>query len=354
MIQDGCYRIKSVSTNTSRVYLTHTPNGQVRGAQRLAPDSDTQKWKITRKFNGHYEIFSMSAGSASSIAEPNGFEKEITMSITGSATEWIFSVRTNGDVLNQDSARIPSPKNTLDLSAGDRIVLWLKNELPQQWWTFELIQPLPRPTTQASSSSKDTKEVIIDDGHKDIDSDALGSNNDSDDSDDDFVDVETDDGSTVFVDAPKLEWIACAGSEIPPYAVKGGHEKDGMPLYIARAAYKGGIHPGKAGPHLTPGCRIPCGGEEHKIESYEVLTGDPSLYRWVSYNRGTLDGSTLGAIPIEGCREKNGTPLYHIRAYHNGSMVPGKAGPGLQGRCNVGYHGKEWKITEAYSVLCYP
>lgn len=37
-----------------------------------------------------------------------------------------------------------------------------------------------------------------------------------------------------------------AGGVIPDGAVQAGWEQDGSPLYAARAAFEGGLHPGKA------------------------------------------------------------------------------------------------------------
>ncbi|KAL2916007.1 hypothetical protein HK105_204431 [Polyrhizophydium stewartii] len=57
---------------------------------------------------------------------------------------------------------------------------------------------------------------------------------------------------------------------IPGMLVQGGHEPDGQPLFVARATYMGGVHPGKAGTHLK-GAHIAYGGEEFHLLDYEVL-----------------------------------------------------------------------------------
>lgn len=48
--------------------------------------------------------------------------------------------------------------------------------------------------------------------------------------------------------------------------------------------------------------------------------------RWVSVS-GEVKLEYLGAQPVEGGRENNGTPLYIARAYHKDAVHPGKAGP---------------------------
>ncbi|KAJ1939190.1 hypothetical protein EC988_007383, partial [Linderina pennispora] len=50
-----------------------------------------------------------------------------------------------------------------------------------------------------------------------------------------------------------FQWVSCSNGHIPPNAVQGGIERDGKPLFVARAMYKGGLHPGKAGPHIQKG-----------------------------------------------------------------------------------------------------
>jgi hypothetical protein len=65
-------------------------------------------------------------------------------------------------------------------------------------------------------------------------------------------------------------WKPAVNGNIPDGAVVAGHEKDGQPLYVARAVYMGGVHPGKV--RLAFGAaNIPYGGEEVKVNPYEVL-----------------------------------------------------------------------------------
>ena len=50
----------------------------------------------------------------------------------------------------------------------------------------------------------------------------------------------------------------------------------------------------------------------------------------------------LGAIPVEGGREKNGEPLYIARAYYKDGIHPGKAGRHLEG----------WLSAELLKLMC--
>jgi len=67
-------------------------------------------------------------------------------------------------------------------------------------------------------------------------------------------------------------WIKREGNNIPLHAFKAGYEKDGSPLYIARARMVDGVMtPGKCGPGVK-GAHFPYGGKEVIIEHhYEVF-----------------------------------------------------------------------------------
>jgi hypothetical protein len=68
-------------------------------------------------------------------------------------------------------------------------------------------------------------------------------------------------------------WVKASGGKVPDGAVVSGFEANGEPLFVARAAYKGGIHQGKV--RLAFGAaNIPYGGNEVKVPDYEVLVND--------------------------------------------------------------------------------
>ncbi len=66
-----------------------------------------------------------------------------------------------------------------------------------------------------------------------------------------------------------IKWVEASDGDIPRNAVVGGDE-DGAKLYIARAFYRGGTHPGKIKKGWD-GCNIGYGGKEVTIRNYEVL-----------------------------------------------------------------------------------
>lgn len=65
--------------------------------------------------------------------------------------------------------------------------------------------------------------------------------------------------------------------------------------------------------------------------------GDIRALRWVNF-RGRLNVQQLGARPVEGGREKDGTPLFIASAQHGPNVLPGKVSEKLDGMChfNVG------------------
>lgn len=68
----------------------------------------------------------------------------------------------------------------------------------------------------------------------------------------------------------KIRWIQGDFGEVPPGAVVGGHEANGERLFICRAPYKGGFHPGKIRAAFR-GCNIGYGGNEVTVNPYDVL-----------------------------------------------------------------------------------
>ena len=65
-------------------------------------------------------------------------------------------------------------------------------------------------------------------------------------------------------------WVPASGGNVPDGALPGGKEANGERLYLCRASYNGGVHPGKVRAAFG-GCNIGWGGGEHVVSSYEVL-----------------------------------------------------------------------------------
>ncbi|KAI8321703.1 hypothetical protein GQ54DRAFT_250272, partial [Martensiomyces pterosporus] len=147
-----------------------------------------------------------------------------------------------------------------------------------------------------------------------------------------------------------FQWISASNGHIPPNAVQGGIEKDGKPLFVARTMYKGGLHPGKAAPHLEDGgCNIGWGHKEVAVSEYQVLCGDASKLRWVK-QEGALN--IQGFIPVQAGHEETGEPLYIAKTLVEGSQQLGKCAPHIKKGMSYPYGHKE-KDTNDYMVLAY-
>jgi len=66
------------------------------------------------------------------------------------------------------------------------------------------------------------------------------------------------------------------------------------------------------------------------VEEFEVLVGDMKALHWVA-TRGRLNVASLGHRPVEGGREKDGTPVYVVRAPYKDAEHPGKTSEKLDG-----------------------
>ncbi|KFB37639.1 hypothetical protein ZHAS_00004877 [Anopheles sinensis] len=104
--------------------------------------------------------------------------------------------------------------------------------------------------------------------------------------------------------------------DIPPTAVCAGKDRDGSPIYVARAKHDGDLLPGKviASSHMA---YVPYEGKEICLDNFEVLTGTD--FTWVASSNGLVP---TGAF-VAG-KTASGKPLYVGRTDYNGSVVPGK------------------------------
>lgn len=136
-----------------------------------------------------------------------------------------------------------------------------------------------------------------------------------------------------------MEWVRMhTGDRLPHHAVASGTQPNPpATLFVCRANYRGGVHPGK----LFDGrCNISWGGSEVTLSQYEVLVSRKSL-SWVS--------ASFGAIPpraIQGGYQHDG-PLYICQASYNGGIHSGKV---VGQNCNFGWGGKEISVPY-YKVL---
>ncbi|KAL0948489.1 hypothetical protein HGRIS_011056 [Hohenbuehelia grisea] len=132
----------------------------------------------------------------------------------------------------------------------------------------------------------------------------------------------------------KFLWVKAHGGFHPQNAIKGGEDTSGPnqngPLYVARAPYKGGIHPGKSNAFF--GCFIPYGDKEIEFkDGYEELTGPQDAITWIDAS-GRFSYDFVGdRVPFVAGHEENGTPLFIVQAdlgsgrgVHCGKTSPGE------------------------------
>jgi len=139
---------------------------------------------------------------------------------------------------------------------------------------------------------------------------------------------------------PELRWVPGSNGSVPRGAVVGGQEP-GRQLYVCRAQYQGGVHPGKV---VGSNCNIGYGGREITLPQYEVLTTrEPQRIGWVRASRGALAPNAV----IGG--QEPGRQLYLCRASHQGGVHPGKV---VGSNCNIGYGGAEVTLPD-YEVMVF-
>jgi len=139
---------------------------------------------------------------------------------------------------------------------------------------------------------------------------------------------------------PTSRWVSASGGSVPSGAVVAGHEADGTPLYVARAATHDGLHPGKVRPAFGA-ANIPYGGQEIKVNPYEVLVGEAT---WESARDGRVpDGAIVAGY------EADGAPLFVARAHVHDGLHPGKVRLAFRA-ANIPWGGAEEKANP-YEVL---
>jgi hypothetical protein len=86
--------------------------------------------------------------------------------------------------------------------------------------------------------------------------------------------IEVDEFEVLVGDMSHLRWVSTSGrlnvASLGYRPVEGGHEKNGTPVYIARAPHKEATQPGKVSEELD-GAYITYGGKEKVIKEYQVL-----------------------------------------------------------------------------------
>lgn len=136
-----------------------------------------------------------------------------------------------------------------------------------------------------------------------------------------------------------IGWVnMMRGMPLPYDAVIGGSQPyPPATLYVCRAQYNGGLHPGKL---FAGNCNIGWGGDEIVATQYQVL---------VSYSRLHWVSASHGYIPVNAIRGgyEQGNPLFICQAEYRRGMHTGKV---VGQMCHIGWGGKEIAIPY-YNVL---
>lgn len=138
-------------------------------------------------------------------------------------------------------------------------------------------------------------------------------------------------------------WVPAHNGSVVFGAEVSGMEANGAPLFVCRARFNGGLHPGKMR-HSFRGCNIGWGGREHTLGAYDLVISNGGRLRWLPAAGGQVfQGAMVGG------REANGQVLYVCRAFFNGGTHIGKVRAGFRG-CNIGWGGREHTVP-AYQLL---
>ncbi|KAJ2868465.1 hypothetical protein GGI22_000823 [Coemansia erecta] len=152
-----------------------------------------------------------------------------------------------------------------------------------------------------------------------------------------------------------LWWAKACNGQIPAGALAQGVDRSGQPLFIARSAYKGGVHLGVAAPHLTDGgFQLSWGGRAHSLNEYQVLCGDIERTCWVPV-QGSVQGLVdRGVRLVHGGNEADGsTPLFIAKAQAGGAVVLGKCGPHIRSGMSYPDAGGAERNESKYMVLAH-
>jgi len=145
-------------------------------------------------------------------------------------------------------------------------------------------------------------------------------------------------------------WVLVEGRDkIPKSALVVGKDKDNNEIYAARLFFEHSLQIGKASRVFKEGSAVGYAGQVVELSTFEVLVADSQGVCWVSCSR-QLDVQGLGAQPVEGGKEANGSLLYVARVRYEGGLHPAKCGEHLPA-AHLAFHGTE-VLVEDYEVLC--
>ncbi|MEJ8835577.1 DM9 repeat-containing protein [Ramlibacter sp. AN1133] len=146
----------------------------------------------------------------------------------------------------------------------------------------------------------------------------------------------------------ETDWVPAARGALPVGLAPAGREAPpaSTELYICRAVFANGVHPGKIRPGFA-GCNVGWGGREYTSPDYQVLVKHD--LSWAPATGGSVPSNAMKAGE-EGTPGRE--PLFICRASYRNGVHPGKVRPGFGG-CNIGWGGRE-EVVARYEVLLGP
>lgn len=131
-------------------------------------------------------------------------------------------------------------------------------------------------------------------------------------------------------------WVGASSAQPLPSNVLQAGEDGGQPVYLCRAPYSAGMHPGKI---VSGTCHITYGVKQVEVSDYQVLVD--AVGSWKNATRGYDSALRAGW--------EHGHNLYLCRAQHEGALFPGKV---VNGTCHINYGDGE--ISAKRFELFYP
>lgn len=140
----------------------------------------------------------------------------------------------------------------------------------------------------------------------------------------------------------KWSWVATDSTQpVPAYTVVAGNEPatggGTRTLYVCRAPYAGGLHPGKI---LNGVCHIGYGGTEYSLNTYEALVDPDGTFFWTNTrypNPWCQPGGWNGP------NHSLSNALGVCRASYNGGTHSGKQ---MGNECLIGWGGREVHLSK--------
>lgn len=143
------------------------------------------------------------------------------------------------------------------------------------------------------------------------------------------------------------EWVKTSANNIPNGSIRGGYDKNGHTLFIARALTDDGFYSaGKASLHYEDGAHIPYRGQEIIVYEYEILVLPSQADGFYDWKPTASANVPSNAVPSDINRDPQ---IFVGRFVHEGCLIPGKVDKKKM-KCYIAHNGKEYP-NDHYEVL---